>query len=105
MDYFGERTCTLDDLFVPDAPTVTSADSETNYNASYTKTPFFLLDPYIGLEIGLKGHDAVLIRIDYMLPFGKTSSKLTDNVKWSNFMSPTGPRLYVGVMFGKFNKK
>lgn len=93
-------------LYVPkQAATVdyTAADS-TFYNAAYTKTPFFLLDPYIGLEIGLKGHDAVLIRIDYMLPFGKTSSKLTDNVKWSNFMSPTGPRLYIGFMFGKFNK-
>lgn len=94
-------------LYVPKQAAVvvnTAADS-TFYNAAYTKTPFFLLDPYIGIEIGLKSHDAVLIRIDYMLPFGKTNSKLTDNVKWSNFMSPTGPRLYVGVMFGKFNKK
>lgn len=94
-------------LYVPKQAAVvvnTAADS-TFYNAAYTKTPFFLLDPYIGIEIGLKSHDAVLIRIDYLLPFGKTNSKLTDNVKWSNFMSPTGPRLYVGVMFGKFNKK
>jgi subtilase family serine protease len=93
-------------LFVPDQAEethYTSADS-TFYNASYTKTPFFLLDPYIGMEIGLKGHAAVLIRIDYLLPFGKTSSKLTDNVKWSNFMSPSGPRLYIGIMFGKFTK-
>lgn len=82
----------------------TTADS-TFYNASYTKTSFFLLDPYIGLEVGLKGHAAILIRIDYMLPFGKTDSKLTHNVKWSNFMSPTGPRLYIGFMFGMINKK
>lgn len=97
---------TMKRLFVPDQAEethYTSADS-TFYNASYTKTPFFLLDPYIGLEIGLKGHAAVLIRIDYLLPFGKTSSKLTDNVKWSNFMSPSGPRLYIGIMFGKFTK-
>ena len=93
-------------LYVPKqaAVVVNTAVDSTFYNAAYTKTPFFLLDPYIGLEIGLKGHDAVLIRIDYMLPFGKTSSKLTDNVKWSNFMSPSGPRLYIGFMFGKFNK-
>jgi len=93
-------------LYVPDQAAETqymTADS-TFYNASYTKTPFFLLDPYIGLEIGLKGPAAILIRIDYMLPFGKTSSKLTDSVKWSNFMTPSGPRLYIGVMFGKFNK-
>ena len=94
-------------LYVPKQAAVvvnTAADS-TFYNAAYSKTPFFLIDPYIGIEIGLKSHDAVLIRIDYLLPFGKSGSKLTDNVKWSNFMSPTGPRLYVGVMFGKFNKK
>ena len=91
-------------LFVPDAPTVTSADSETNYNASYTKTPFFLLDPYIGMEIGLTGHIALIIRIDYMLPFGTSKSKLTPNVDWSNFMTPSGPRLYVGLMFGKMKK-
>ena len=91
-------------LFVPDAPTVTSADSETSYNASYTKTPFFLLDPYIGMEIGLTGHIALIIRIDYMLPFGTSKSKLTPNVDWGNFMTPSGPRLYVGLMFGKMKK-
>ena len=94
-------------LFVPDAPTVTSADSKTNYNASYTKTPFFLLDPYIGMEIGLTNHMALIIRIDYMLPFGRTSSSLTDlkkDVSWGNFMTPSGPRLYVGLMFGKMKK-
>jgi hypothetical protein len=91
-------------LFVPDAPTVTSADSETNYNASYTKTPFFLLDPYIGMEIGLTNHMALIIRIDYMLPFGTSKSKLTPNVDWGNFMTPSGPRLYVRLMFGKMKK-
>lgn len=93
-------------LYVPKqaAVVVNTATDSMIYNAAYTKTPFFLLDPYIGLEIGLKSHDAILIRIDYMLPFGKNSSKLTDNVKWSNFLSPSGPRLYIGFMFGKFNK-
>lgn len=98
---------TMKRLFVPDQAkeTLFMAEDSTFYNASYTKTPFFLLDPYIGMEIGLKGHTALLIRIDYLLPFGKTSSKLTDNVKWSNFMSPSGPRLHIGVMFGRFDKK
>ncbi len=92
-------------LFVPNKSAEVMTSDSTIYNASYTKTPFFYLDPYIGLEVALKSHIALLIRIDYMLPFGKTSSKLTENVKWSNFMSPSGPRLYVGVLFGKFNKK
>lgn len=77
----------------------------THYNASYVKTPFFLLDPYVGLEIDLNSHMALLIRIDYMLPFGTTKSKLTENVKWSSFMTPSGPRLYVGIMFGKLKKE
>ena len=96
-------------LFVPDeAEDVPYVPSDSiYYNASYTKTPFFYLDPYVGLEIGLGSYMALLIRVDYMLPFGRTSSDLTkvaEDVKWSNFMTPTGPRLYVGLMFGKLKK-
>lgn len=70
------------------------------YNASYTNSPFFLLDPYIGLEIGLK-KISLLIRADYMLPFGKDKDGLANtNVTWSNFITPNGPRLYFGVLFG-----
>ena len=90
-------------LYVPNAEVVVSPDS-TNYNASYTRTPFFFMDPYVGLEIGLGNHTALLIRIDYMLPFGTTDSNLTGKVKWSNFMTPSGPRLYIGIMFGKLKK-
>lgn len=93
-------------LYVPDGEpqeTGTQGD-ETSYNASYVKTPFFYMDPYVGLEISLTSHMALLIRLDYMLPFGSTGSKLTPNVEWSNFMTPSGPRLYVGLMFGKLKK-
>lgn len=95
---------TMKRLFVPDAPVVTSDDNETNYNASYTKNPFFLLDPYIGMEINLTSHMALIIRIDYMLPFGTSKNQLTPNVDWNSFMTPSGPRLYVGLMFGKMKK-
>lgn len=93
-------------LYVPqqDAGVDHATTDSTYYNASFVKTPFFFLDPYVGLEIGLSNHMALLIRIDYMLPFGTTSSRLTDNVKWSNFMTPSGPRLYVGVMFGRLKR-
>lgn len=101
---------TMKRLYVPDDPPVVynSGTDTTNYNSSYVKTPFFYLDPYIGMEIGLNNHMALLIRIDYMLPFGRTSSSLTtlgQDVKWSNFMTPSGPRLYVGIMFGKLGKR
>ena len=86
--------------YVPEGTTDT-----TVYNASYTQTPFFYLDPYIGIEVDIATNIALLIRVDYMLPFGRTKSGLTDlvgDVKWDNFMTPTGPRLYIGFMFGKF---
>ena len=96
-------------LFVPDQDKnvyyYTTPDN-THYNASYTNTPFFFIDPYIGFEVDLNSHMALLIRIDYMLPFGTTSSELTsDNADaLKKFMTPTGPRLYVGIMFGKLKR-
>ncbi len=90
-------------LYVPaEAEQTVKGDNNMEYNASFTKTPFFLLDPYIGLEVGFK-KVALLIRIDYMLPFGKSDKGLAaTDVTWNNFVSPSGPRLYIGCMFGKF---
>jgi len=101
---------TMKRLYVPVdslgyVPVGTTAGDTTNYNASYTKTPFFYMDPYVGLEVDFGSHVALLIRIDYMLPFGRTNSRMTENVKWSNFMTPSGPRLYVGIMFGRLKRK
>lgn len=96
-------------LYIPDADgcvQVVTTDGDTiNYNASYSKTPFFFLDPYVGLEIGLNNHMALIVRIDYLLPFGSSKSILTQNVSMSNFVNPSGPRLYVGVMFGRMKKE
>ena len=96
-------------LYVPDKSAVeqTSASDTTIYNSSYVKTPFFFIDPYVGMEIGMGNHMALMIRIDYMLPFNIHSSGLTEigkEVKWDNFITPSGPRLYVGVMFGRLKK-
>ena len=88
-------------LYVPseEGQTVTGDDNVT-YNASFTKTPFFLLDPYVGLEIAL-GKVSLLLRVDYLLPFGKGDKGLADTkVTWDNFLSPSGPRLYIGCLFG-----
>ena len=82
-------------------------DSTTIYNSSHTSTPYFYIDPYIGIEfvpkrLGL----GLMIKVDYMLPFGsKSTGTLGENIKesvtWSNLMTPTGPRLYVGLILGK----
>jgi len=93
-------------LYVPlSGAEVTDTDA-TIYNASYTQTPFFLLDPYVGLEVGLSKRTSLLIKVDYLLPFGKGNSGITtETVRWSNFLSPSGPRLYVGVMFGRHDQR
>lgn len=101
-------------LYVPDqteveVPTSSNPTDSTStiYNSSYVKTPFFFIDPYVGMEISLGGHMALLIRIDYMLPFNihnKGLSEVGQQVKWEHFVTPSGPRLYVGVMFGKFKR-
>ncbi len=77
----------------------------TEYNASYTKTPFFMLDPYIGLEFSLNNHISLLTRIDWVLPFGAKDSKLSNqDVSWRNYVAPAGPRLYIGFMFGHIQR-
>lgn len=100
-------------LYVPDQAEVVQPSSDpsdsttTIYNSSYVKTPFFLLDPYVGMEISFGDHMALLIRIDYMLPFNIHNTGLSERgqiIKWDNFVSPSGPRLYIGVMFGKLRR-
>lgn len=89
-------------LYVPSNAEQISGSSTTVYNASFTTTPFFLLDPYVGIEFRLGGSASLIVRADYMLPFGKNGSTLSSkDIKWSNFITPSGPRLYVGIMFGK----
>lgn len=91
-------------LYVPgDGTSVQSGDSIV-YNASYSKTPFFYLDPYVGLEFKLTRRMNLITRIDWLLPFGKGeqgvgSERVKETIRWSNFITPSGPRLYIGFMF------
>lgn len=94
-------------LFVPEKAEMVHSN-EVQYNASYTKTPFFYLNPYVGLEIllGVAKMRSLYLRLDYMLPFGANNSSLSQDIEgsknvWSNFITPSGPRLFVGIMFGK----
>lgn len=84
--------------------------NEVCYNASHTQTPYFYIDPQLGFEVKLAQMIGLLIKFDYMLPFGnQQKSNISANdvlneakqIKWSNFLSPSGPRLYVGFLFGK----
>lgn len=87
-------------LYVSDAVKI---GEDTYSTTTYIRTPCFLLDPYIGVEIPVARRVAILVKLDYMLPFGKKSeglSKTKEVIKWSNFLEPSGPRLHIGVMFG-----
>ena len=91
-------------LYVPSGAEQVKNNEEVVYNASYTKTPFFLLDPYFGVEFLLTSRIALTLKLDYMLPFGSAGNgiKLNETVQWSNFVRPSGPRLHVGIAFGKY---
>lgn len=92
-------------LYVPDNEVQVATDNMT-YNASYTQTPYFLLDPYIGMEFEITKHINLLIKVDYALPFGKgTTGIQKETIRWSNFLAPSGPRLYVGMMFGHHRRR
>ncbi|MCQ2346872.1 MAG: hypothetical protein MJZ92_02950 [Paludibacteraceae bacterium] len=90
-------------IYVPSQTTKarTEDDKETIYNASFTKTPFFLLDPYVGFEVALNSHVHLLFKVDYLLPFGNKNSGIGETLHWSSFISPSGPRLHIGAMFGR----
>jgi len=93
-------------LYVPKSGAAVTDTDATIYNASYTQTPFFMLDPYVGMEITLTKRIGLLIKVDYMLPFGNGNTGITlETVRWSNFLSPSGPRIYLGVMFGKHDQR
>lgn len=82
-------------------------NDSTIYNASFTRSPFFYLDPQLGLEFGLTKRINMVIRLDYMLPFSAKGEGIRDRFAdmgeqmrdWKGLMTPTGPRLYVGFMF------
>ena len=64
------------------------------YNAYFRKTTFLFVGPYVGFEYALTQRVALVCRLDYVVPFGRN---LTDEYA---YMAPSGPRLYVGFMFG-----
>ncbi len=88
-------------MYVPNGPEEVTSTDGIVYNASYTTTSFFYLDPYIGLEVHFGALLGLMIKLDYLLPFGKSKDGFVSSVKWSSFISPSGPRLHVGVLLGK----
>lgn len=93
-------------MFVPEETEGNSGvvgDNGMVYNASYTTTPYFYLDPYIGLEVHFAGITGLMIKLDYVLPFGKADRGYLGTIdlkNWSSFITPSGPRLHIGLLLG-----
>ena len=82
--------------------TIGKPSEDTNgltYNAYFRKTTFLFVGPYVGFEYALTQRVALVCRLDYVVPFGKN---LTNEYA---YMTPSGPRLYIGFMFGHGKKK
>ena len=82
--------------------TIGKPSEDTNgltYNAYFRKTTFLFVGPYVGFEYALTQRVALVCQLDYVVPFGRN---LTDEYA---YMAPSGPRLYVGFMFGHGRKK
>lgn len=62
--------------------------SEETYPAQFTKRGLFVLDPSIGVEVAATQKLHVLVRADWLLAIHR-----------NRFTTPSGPRLYVGLMF------
>lgn len=66
--------------------------SETDWQeesrALFNRQTYFMLDPFVGLEIGVSAHMHLTLRLDYVLPIQRTG-----------LVSPHGPRVYIGMMF------
>ncbi|MBQ0034136.1 MAG: hypothetical protein KBS77_02460 [Bacteroidales bacterium] len=62
---------------------------ESTSPASYTKRGFFVIDPYIALEYAVTDRIHMIFKLDYLLATHRQA-----------FLTPSGPRLYIGFMFG-----
>lgn len=65
------------------------ASQQSTSPATYTKKSFFVVDPYIALEYAVTNRIHMIFKLDYLLASHSRE-----------FLTPSGPRLYVGFMFG-----
>ena len=69
--------------------TATELTNESPIHSSvFAKKSFFVFDPYIAIEYALTQRIHLIFKLDYMIA-----------VHQQQFLTPSGPRLYVGFMF------
>ena len=63
-------------------------DWQEEPHALFHRQAYFMLDPFVGVEIAVSEHMHLTLRADYVLPIVRTG-----------LLAPHGPRLYIGMMF------
>ena len=66
-----------------------SSDWEKEENVVHHKSPFFALAPYTGCEVRISEKFSLNFKLEWLLAFNNRT-----------LLMPTGPRLYVGFLFG-----
>ena len=63
-------------------------DWQEESHALFHRQTYFMLDPFIGIEVAVSAHMHLTLRADYVLPIQRTG-----------LLAPHGPRIYIGMMF------
>ena len=63
-------------------------DWQEEPRALFRRQTYFMLDPFIGIEVAVSAHMHLTLRADYVLPIQRTG-----------LLAPHGPRIYIGMMF------
>ena len=63
-------------------------DWQEEPRALFHRQTYFMLDPFIGIEVAVSAHMHLTLRADYVLPILRTG-----------LLAPHGPRIYIGMMF------
>lgn len=63
-------------------------DWQEEPRALFHRQTYFMLDPFVGIEVAVSAHMHLTLRADYVLPIQRTG-----------LLAPHGPRIYIGMMF------
>lgn len=64
------------------------SDWQEESHALFNRQTYFMLDPFVGMEIAVSAHMHLTLRADYVLP-----------IRNAGLLAPHGPRIYIGMMF------
>lgn len=72
-------------LYIADG---SQTDWQEESHALFHRQTYFMLDPFVGIEVAVSTHMHLTFRADYVLPIQRIG-----------LLAPHGPRIYIGMMF------